>query len=106
TALTLHEGDGRIYVTNSGDGVLLAVDRAAFRVVRSYAVPIYNPLLTDQPDDAYLVSAGRPGRLVTEGTDTWTSITILDTNSGARLATLDPVHRGGGRPDPTGRYYY
>lgn len=68
-ALTLHEGDGRIYVTNWSDGVMLAVDRTAFRVVRRYAFPIYNPLLSDQPDDAYLVSAGRPGRLVVEGAD-------------------------------------
>ena len=104
TDLAIHQPEGRIYVANWRSGALLAVNRATFQVERTYA---FTPFAGagGGGGDVFRISAGVAGRLVVEEADQWIKISLFDTRSGTLLQSA-PVREGGGRYDPSGRYYY
>lgn len=104
TDLAVHSGDNRIYVTNWRIGALYAVGLTNFTVDRIYQVPPFSGVGYSTAD-VYAISAGGTGRLVVEGQDQWVSVSILNTVTGNRLATISQ-RQGGGAHDNTSRYYY
>ncbi|MCX6951893.1 MAG: immunoglobulin domain-containing protein [Verrucomicrobia bacterium] len=104
TDLALHKGDNRVYVPNWRPGGLLAVNLSTFKVERTLATGPFGGVGYSR-SDVYRVSAGTAGRLVVEAEDQWVDVRILDSQTGATLATTNQ-REGGGQYDPTGRYYF
>ncbi|RYD45283.1 MAG: hypothetical protein EOP85_08995, partial [Verrucomicrobiaceae bacterium] len=104
TDFTLHRHDGKIYVTNWQGGSLLAVDRATFRVTRTYPFTPFGGMGYGE-NDVYKVAAGGPGRIVVEEQDQWIEVSIYNTTTGTKVANIG-LREGGGAFDSTGRYYY
>jgi hypothetical protein len=104
TDLAVHNGDNCIYVTNWMGGQLLAIDKTTFQQTRGYT---FKPFagVGYSSGDAYRVSAGVQGRVIVEGEDQWITMSIYDTVHASILSSIN-VREGGGRCDPTGRYYY
>ena len=104
TDLAVHNGDGRIYVTNWRLGQLLAVRKDTFQLDRTYSVAAFGGIGAGSAD-VYRIAAGAPGRLITEAMDQWIHISILDTVSGNNITNVFE-REGGGATSPGGRYYY
>ena len=103
TDLAIHEAEHRLYITNWLSGVLTAYDKFSLQAVRQYA---FNPPGT-LDRDVFQLSAGGAGRVVVEEMDQWVDVDLIDTATGARLASAPwPTREGGGAFDPSGRYYY
>ena len=104
TDLALHPGDGCIYVTNWKIGSLLAVDLGTFTLNRTLAFSPFGNVGYSN-NDVFRISAGGPGRLITEPEDQWVYISLYNTVAASSLAT-SYQRQGGGAFDPIGRYYY
>jgi hypothetical protein len=97
TDMTIHYGEGRLYVTNWLHTETRVVDLAA-----QTELP---PLILG--NDVYKINAGRPGRIFYEGEDQWVDANIVDTSTGGVVGQLPwPIREGDGEIDPTGHYYY
>ncbi len=97
TDMTIHYGEGRLYVTNWSHYGTRVVDLAT----QTEAWPL---VLTA---DVYKINAGRPGRIYYEGEDQWVPAQIIDTQTGWIVGSLPGLIReGDGEIDPTGSYYY
>ncbi len=104
TDLTVHEGDGRVYVTNWRTGKLLGVGLSSFQVARTYDMTPFAGVGYGRKD-AYRLSAGVAGRLVFEAADQWIDVSLYDTVAGRVLST-SYEREGGGAYAPGKRYYY
>lgn len=103
TDFVRHAADGRIYVTNWKAGTILGVNEAAFAIEQSYGVG-----QGGADGDAFRLGAGIGGRLVTEESNQWIEISLLNTVTGQNVARTAPAvaWSGGSTTDPTGRFYY
>lgn len=104
TDLAVHYFENRIYVTNWRTGSLIALDRDALEEVQTYQ---YNPAggYGTNSGDVYRVAAGTAGRAIIEQEDQWIYFKLIDTTDGSVLDTFY-TREGGGRFEPSGRYYY
>lgn len=108
TDLAVHVPDNRIYVANWKTGALLAVDQESFAVARSYAFRPSNSA-GSTVGEVYRLSPGVAGRLMVVQQNQWIGVQILNTVSGAIVATSPYnlyLYGGRGAYDPAGRYYY
>ena len=105
TDLAVHYLENRIYLTNWKTGVLRAYDRTTFAQVQTYQ---FAPVGATGYGEGGLwrISAGKEGRLITEESDQWIDIRLINTVNGAVLATQSSEYAGDGEADPLGRYYY
>jgi hypothetical protein len=104
TDLAIHPGDNRIYVPNWKSGGILGVNMTTFELEKTLPSPPFAGVGYSSKD-AYRVSAGKAGRLMTEGADQWISVQLYNTLTGAVMATSGQ-REGGGEFEPSGRYYY
>jgi hypothetical protein len=104
TDLAIHAGDNRIYVPNWKPGGVWGVNMTTFTVEKTLPYPPFAGVGYSSKD-AYSVSAGKAGRLITEGADQWISVQLYNTLTNAVMATSGQ-REGGGEFEPLGRYYY
>jgi hypothetical protein len=95
TDLSINSFEDRLYVSNW--------QRQYTRVVDLKTQSEIAPL--DIGTDVYRLSAGRAGRLITEGSWEWITIALANTADGSQVATTSGWE-GEGLCDPTGNYYY
>lgn len=95
TDLAVHPREDRLYVSNWQRSQTRVVDLAT----RTERPPLF------LGTDVYKINAGLAGRIVIEGMDQWVYGSLIDSSSGASLATVF-IREGDGEFDPTGRYYY
>ncbi|MBK8167977.1 MAG: hypothetical protein IPK64_18690 [bacterium] len=95
TDMTVHQPDGRLYVTNWLRNVT--------RVIDLNTMTELPPLQLGA--DVYRINALGAGRLVVEEEDQWISAGIIDTQTGATLSST-LLREGDGAADPTGAWYY
>jgi hypothetical protein len=97
TDMTIHYGEGRLYLTNW----LIAETRVVDLATRTEIAPLM------LGSDVYKINAGRPGRIYYEEKDQWIAANIVDTSTGGVVGQLPwPIREGDGEIDPTGHYYY
>ncbi|OYV07356.1 MAG: hypothetical protein CFE26_01460 [Verrucomicrobiales bacterium VVV1] len=104
TDLAVHYSENRIYLTNWKTGILRAYERTSLVQVQTYQ---FDPPGTtgSGKGDAYVVAAGKSGRIIVEEQDQWVDSWLVNTANGNKLAT-SYFREGGGLFDPTGRYYF
>jgi len=95
TDLTVHPREDRLYVSNWQHNQTRVVDL----VTRTELAPL------SLGTDVYKINAGLTGQIVIEGEDQWITISLINSTSGATIATAF-VREGDGETDPSGRYYY
>ena len=97
TDMTIHYGEGRLYVTNWRGAWTRVVDLATQEEIAPLSLGM----------DVYKINAGRPGRIYFEEEDQWIRIPFIDTETGAEVGQIPyPVREGDGEIDPTGSFYY
>jgi uncharacterized delta-60 repeat protein len=97
TDLTVHRGEGRLYIANWGQNFTHVVDLATLTLLP--------PLQLGT--DIYKINAGKPGRIITEGLDQWIAVNIVDTVTGTNVGALPyPQRQGDGEASPAGDFYY
>lgn len=104
TSMAIHYFENRIYLTNWSTGILRAFDRTSLAQVQTYQFSPSAPTGYGN-GDAYVVAAGRSGRIMVEEQDQWIDSWLVDTVTGNKLAAFSS-REGGGLFEPTGRYYY
>jgi hypothetical protein len=97
TDLSVHHGEGRLYIADWGHTPTYVVDLST----RDFATPL------QLGTDVFKINSGRPGRIFIEGYDQWISASIVDTANGQIVGNLPwPVRQGDGEVSPDGRAYY
>src|SRR6266849_3333676 len=95
--LTVHYGEGRLYIASWTENATYVVDLAS----QTLLPPLH------LGTDVYKINAGRPGRVITEGEDQWIGVNIVDTATGTIVGSMPwPEREGDGETDPTGTVYY
>ena len=95
TDLSVDRRGDRLYVSNWQRSQTRVVDLAT----RTQLPPL------SLGTDVYKINVGRTNRLIIEGEDQWVYASLIDTTTGATLAS-PMVRQGDGECDPTGQYYY
>jgi hypothetical protein len=94
---SINYGEGNLYIASWGDTWTYVVDLNSQTLLP--------PL--NLGTDIYKISAGRPGRVVTEGEDQWIAVNVVDTVGGTVAGSFPyPQREGDGKADPTGNFYY
>ncbi|MDB6124854.1 MAG: hypothetical protein JWQ71_3847 [Pedosphaera sp.] len=97
TDLTVHYGEGRLYIASWTENATYVVDLNT----QTLLPPLH------LGTDIYKINAGKPGRVITEGEDQWIGVTIFDTTTGTNIGAMPyPEREGDGETDPTGTFYY
>ena len=95
--LSINYGEGNLYIASWGETWTYVVNLKTQTLLPSLNLGT----------DIYKISAGRPGRVVTEGEDQWIAVNIVDTVGGTNIGSFPyPEREGDGKADPTGNFYY
>ncbi len=95
--LSINYGEGSLYIASWGETWTYVVNLNTQTLLPSLNLGT----------DIFRLSAGRSGRLVTEGEDQWIAVNIVDTVDGTNVGSFPyPEREGDGKADPTGNYYY
>lgn len=105
TDYEIHQADGKIYVSDSASGDLLAIDRTTFQPVGGFSfIPLAQVIGTG--NDAGYLAAGGMGRLIVEPASQYSGTAIYDLSSGIAKRMSGVSGTGSGSSDVSGRYYY
>jgi hypothetical protein len=89
-------GENRLYIASWTEGATYVVDLNAQTMLPSLNLGT----------DIYKISAGRTGRIITEGENQWVGVNIVDTVGGTNVGSFGIQREGDGAADPTGNFYY
>ncbi|MEO0017643.1 MAG: hypothetical protein RLZZ522_926, partial [Verrucomicrobiota bacterium] len=104
TSLAVHIADNRLYLTNWMPGSLVALDRETLAEKQRWPFPPYSGMGYSR-EDANLVAAGGPGRVVVEGGNQTVAVRWFDTTAGT-IVTQNLMSAGGAAFGPDGLTYY
>ena len=95
TDMSISAGEDKLYVCNLGYPQTHVVNLAT----RTELTPLF------LGTNVFRINTGRPGRVIIEGPDQVTSASLIDTSSGATLAST-VLNSGDAECEPTGQFYY